>query len=91
MHDNFDEGHFEYYDATDIQIVAPKAFSGLELSIYHTDKVHQDSLWRTIGQWINFNIDKDDLVSSMTLFDGAVSNLCAHVRTKFAEQLVEES
>lgn len=85
MHDSFDDGHFEFYDATEIQIVAPKMFSGLEQSIYHTNKVSQDNLLRTIGQRIDFSIDKDDLVSGITLFDGAVSNLRANVQAEIAE------
>ncbi|RKZ50320.1 MAG: hypothetical protein DRR16_09475 [Candidatus Parabeggiatoa sp. nov. 3] len=77
MHDSFDDGEFEFYDATEIRIVAPKDFEGQKLSIYHTGKVSENSLWRIINQRIMFDINKNDFVEEMTLFDGAVLNLCA--------------
>jgi len=85
MHDSFNEGYFDFYDATEIQILVPKALSGLERSIYHSNKVPQDKLWRTIGQRIDFNIDKAVLVNEITLFDGAVSNCRANVQVKIVE------
>jgi hypothetical protein len=75
MHDSFDDGSFEFYDATKILIVMPKTLFGLEWTIYHTGEVAQDSQRATIGMRIIFTIDKDELVDGMTLFDGAVLNL----------------
>lgn len=74
MHDNFDDGSFEFYDATKVRVVAPENLAEQEFSIYHIGEVPEDSLWRIINQRIRFDLNKKELGRGI-MFDGAVSNL----------------
>jgi hypothetical protein len=81
MQDHFDDGGFTSYDATQLRILAPGQFAGIELTIYHDGEVPRNSLWRKIGDGLKFEIDEDDLrdcfMGKITLFGGAVTNLHA--------------
>lgn len=75
MTDDFGDGNFASYDATEVEILAPSALKGRKVLIYHNDKANVDSLWRNIHGKLRFSIREDDLKSETLLFDGAIWNL----------------
>lgn len=75
MHDEFESGAFSSYDATELEVVAPAAWQGRGLTIYHSASPEPSSPWREINRKLKFSIKQDDLEHEGVLFDGAVSLL----------------
>jgi hypothetical protein len=75
MHDNFGSGGFAWYDATQLEILAPAQWRGTKLTIYHSESPEVTSPWRELDRTLRFSISEDDLKGESVLFDGAVTNL----------------
>lgn len=75
MHDNFGSGGFAWYDATQVEILAPAQWRGTKLTIHHSESPELPSPWREIDRKLRFSISEDDLKGESVLFDGAVTNL----------------
>lgn len=72
MHDLLADG-FASYDATRLQIFAPKKHLGRQ-SIFHNTPQKPSSPWRIPGAWIDFSIDPQNLKADQ-IFAGAAENL----------------
>jgi hypothetical protein len=75
MHDNFGSAGFAWYDATQLEILAPAQWRGTRLVIHHSYSPEATSPWREIDRKLRFSISEDDLTGESVLFDGAVTNL----------------
>ena len=75
MHENFADGQSVAYDASSVKVLAPPAYNGKILAIYHDQLVPPDSLWRAVNQWVQFEIDQEWLEKGLVLFAGAISRL----------------
>ena len=75
MHDEFESGGFSSYDATELEILAPAAWHGRGLTIYHSESPAAGSPWREIDRKLRISMNEDDLEPGSVLFDGAVSLL----------------
>lgn len=69
MRDEFNNGSFQYYDATKLRILSPAALSR-DLTVYHAGPIGTGSLWRGIGKKITAHVKISDL-NMQVLFDGA--------------------
>ena len=61
LHFDYDNGTFEWFDATKLEILEPQEFLNKIYYIYHNNPEYPNSIWRKIGLKVSleFNISKD--------------------------------
>ncbi len=74
MTDTYEDGAVSF-DATKLRVISPPEFSEREVTIYHSNGVPSDSLWRAVGKTIVFTIGEDSLKGNEVIFDGAVTDM----------------
>lgn len=75
IHDSFEDGGFQSFDASSIVVVAPAFMRGRELSVAHNAPEAEDSPWRRVGRQISFTIDRSLLGEDSLVFSAAAEDL----------------
>jgi hypothetical protein len=56
-----DDGTVEMYDATELEVLAPESLTGKKLFICHRPPADQDSVWRSLGAKVVFELAEEDI------------------------------
>jgi len=75
MTDEFEDGSFVHYDATELELLRPADLRGRALTIFHDRPVAADSPWRRPGARIRARLLAESLAGDRQVFDGAVRDL----------------
>ncbi len=74
MRDEYDNGSFAVFDATELDVASPATF-GKSLKVFHNQSPPEDSLWRRPGSRVTFMIDRMLLEKGYRVFSAAVKGL----------------
>lgn len=78
LHDFYEDGSFAFFDVTDLIVEEPASLKGKTLSLVHPASPPPDDLLRTVGQWVEVEVDRASIGESGLLYDGSVHRVRAY-------------